>query len=366
MILDRLQVDQVRIVANATLAFQPRLNVIVGPNGAGKTTLLEAIHLLTRGKSFRRGGLDGLINHAADTMRVQGLFQAGNPSVQTRLELTKGRRDLFALLRDRNRVGRISDISTEMPIQTFLPNAAELVLGGPELRRHWLDMGLIHVHGEALKALSHYRRCLRQRNAALRSRHHPQLDAWDFELGASGDVLTNFRQQYFDAVKPILEDCMAAVCPELSVELGFSKGFAGPNYTDSLAKLRPRDVKLGLTNSGPHRADIQLKLSFEGVRRRTSIRAGTQVSRGQARALAAAFGLAQSMYLCTLKRSSLLMVDDLGSEMDTDHTERFLSLLDALGNQVVATMVNSHGLPMRWRREAVEFKLDAGRLVSVS
>ena len=367
MILDRLHIDQVRIVTDATLDFSPKLNLVVGPNGAGKTSILEAAHLLVRGRSFRRGNLDDLINYDADAMRVQGVFQ--DPKSlrgTTKLEFSKSRGTSTTHVQTPEWDVPRSDLGSQIPVQAFLPDAAELILGPPELRRHWLDSGLLHTQGESLRALTHFRQVLRQRNAVLRHRQHGQLDVWDFELGASGDALTNHRQQHFEAILPYVHKSITELCPEVPISLDFYKGFTGTNYVDALAKQRLQDVKLGTTNQGPHRADIQLKLEVEGSRRRSPAGAGTQVSRGQARALSAALLLAQSLYLCTLKQASLLLVDDLGSELDRAHNERLLQLMSATGNQIIASMVTEQALPERWQDDASTFRLSAGQVTAAS
>jgi len=57
----QIQVRDLRSIAEAGVGLHPRLNVLVGPNGAGKTSMLEAMHLLSYGRSFRRGPRANLI-----------------------------------------------------------------------------------------------------------------------------------------------------------------------------------------------------------------------------------------------------------------------------------------------------------------
>lgn len=361
MILDRLEVDHLRNIENLSLEFAPGINLITGPNGAGKTSLLEAVHLLVRGKSFRRGGLESQISHVSDDMAIRGRFCADESPF--RIDLTKRRGNPLELRRDRRRVQRISEIVSLVPIQTFLPDLAELIFGAPIERRKWLDLGALYESTDALRTMAHFRHVLRQRNAALRTRQVAQLDAWDFELVASGDALTSLRRQCFEIMIKEVAKSMSQLCPELDVSMRFFPGYRGEKFAEELRKQRPRDVKLRMTNSGPHRADVHVRISVGGGQRKALPSAAALVSQGQARALAAAFKLGQAQYLKSLGYRSLLLVDDLGSEWDDLHCDRFLNSMTELGSQVLGSAVSAGLLPRDWAERVNRFELNQGNVL---
>ncbi|MCY4093894.1 MAG: DNA replication and repair protein RecF [Gammaproteobacteria bacterium] len=361
MNLDRLEVDHLRNIENVSLELAPGINLFTGPNGAGKTSLLEAVHLLVRGKSFRRGGLESQISHASDDMAVRGRFTVDQTSF--RLDFTKSRGNPLELQRDRRRVQRISEIVSLVPIQTFLPDLAELIFGAPVERRKWLDLGVLYEDSDTLRTMAHFRHVLRQRNAALRTRQGSQLDAWDFELVASAEAITLLRHRCFDNMSEEVMSCMSQLCPELDVSLRFFPGFRGEEFAEDLRKQRPRDVKLRMTNSGPHRADVHVRISVDGRQRKALPSAAALVSQGQARALAAAFKLGQAQYLRTRGYRSLLLVDDLGSEWDDVHCDRFLSHMTGLGSQVLGSAVSAELLPQGWAERVERFELNQGNVL---
>ena len=362
MILDRLEVDQLRTLNRLALELSPGVNLVTGPNGAGKTTTLEAVHLLIRGRSFRRGGLESQIQHGADHTAVRGRLQAGANTI--RLDFLKRRGDPHELQRDRRRVERVSEVAELVPLQTLLPDLTELIAGAPAERRKWLDLGLFYEDADSLRAMAHFRHVLRQRNAALRTRQHQQLDAWDFELAASAEALTALRQQSFERMLPSIEVCAERLCPEFKTALTFFPGHRGQSYAAELANQRQKDIQLRMTHSGPHRADILARISVKNGSNRTGLSVSTLASQGQARALAAALKLAQVRYFKSQGKPTLLLVDDLGTEWDESHCNNFMKLVSDLNVQVLASVVDAHILPKKWQNTYTEFKLKQGALVA--
>ncbi|MYD44064.1 MAG: DNA replication and repair protein RecF [Gammaproteobacteria bacterium] len=362
MNLDRLEVDHFRILEQVELDLQPGISLFTGPNGAGKTSLLETTHLLARGKSFRRGSVESQIHHAADTLTVRGRFshQLGT----MRVDFAKRRSEPLELQRDRRRVERVSDMVLAVPLQTFLPDLAELVLGPPQQRRRWLDIALLYADPTALQTMAHYRHVLRQRNAALRLRQLAQLDAWDVEMSASATAVTAVRMQCFAAMAEHVKACVLELCPELEISMSIYSGYGEGEFAVELAQQRARDVKLSMTHTGPHRADIRIRIGVSNSLRSGTTAVATRLSQGQARALAAAFKLGQVRYLKSLGFESLLLVDDLGSEWDGAHCDRFLALVRELGSQALCSAVDEAALPAKWHRRWARFRLAQGRLVN--
>ena len=66
MILERVEVENVRNIEAAGNDLCPGLNVLSGANGAGKTAFLEAVHLLLRGRAFRTRSIETIIRNGGD------------------------------------------------------------------------------------------------------------------------------------------------------------------------------------------------------------------------------------------------------------------------------------------------------------
>ena len=339
MFLDRLEISNFRNLTSVSLDLAPGLNFFHGANGAGKTAILEATHFLARGRSFRSNQSRALIAHGADSLAVRGVVresEGGQQSVGISKN-TSGRTEL----RVNGAVERqLSEAARRIPLQVMLPDIGELVFGGPQLRRQWLDWGTFHVKPEYLRSLRGYMRALKQRNAGLKQvagglQPPAALVPWTEQLLEAAEVISQHRCAYVAALVPVFLRTLGQLAPEIRVELAYRRGW---NEEESLHKvlgeLAERELKLGSTQAGPHRADIELRAGPEPH----SVKATLELSRGQGKAVASALKIAQAQLLAKQeKRGSIFLIDDVGAELDDEHNSRFFGLLQDMGCQILAT-----------------------------
>ena len=243
--------------------------------------------------------------------------------------------------------GRASALARHLPIQTLLPQAADLVLGGPGERRGFLDWGVFHVEQRFVDVSRNYRRVLTQRNAWLKSLdgtgvNHNQ-DPWFEQLKDFGLQLSLMRSSYVEQFATVFAMALARLSPQLNVKVDYDWGGIDNALSAEkrLAESWSRDVKFGMTHRGPHRADLRFTVDEKPV--------SETVSRGQAKLIASAAILAQAELLNHHSGTkSLILIDDFGAELDADHWRQFLSTLLALDCQVVATSTGKLDLSQEW------------------
>ena len=353
MIVERLAIANVRNIESARLDLDPRLNLLVGPNGAGKTSALEAFYVLIRGRSFRTTHAERVIRNEAVGMTVSATLideQLGS----IRLGYGRQRRGRVELRRNGQVVRQASRVAALLPIQLLLPDLPELVFGSPTVRRQWLDWGVFHVKQDYAEVLGGYLRALRHRNALLRGRDLQTLPVWTAQVAELGEAVADARRSYFERVQGDVERCLAALNPELGVELTYFPGWKANNLAETLGQQHARDVKLGATQAGPHRADVHINCGSED--------AAQVLSRGQGKAVASALRLGQAKDLADAGTSSLFLIDDLGAELDERHNERYYGLLDDMDCQIVATSTQGAiGEMLMKSRRGCTFHVEQGR-----
>lgn len=332
MLIRRLRLEAIRRFERAEIELQPGFNLITGDNGSGKTTLLEALHLLAHGRSFRGRVRDGLVRQGEAALQVYVEWET-HAGASRRVGLRHGGNAWQARL-DGQEIRQLGTLCEALAVVTFEPGSHALVDGGGDVRRRYLDWGMFHVEHGFMPEWRRYARALKQRNSLLRQGGRGgQLDAWESELAQAGERLTQLREVYVASLQPQLARILPQLLPaagaiEIALQPGWKRHELG--LADALLLSRERDLALGHTSLGPHRADLRFVL------RDLPGREG--LSRGQAKQLALALLLAQAAHLAEVGGDwPILQLDDLGSELDRRHQQRVLEVLADSGAQVLVT-----------------------------
>ena len=359
MILQRLRVERLRCLAEADLSLGPGLNLITGGNGAGKSSLIEAVHLLGYGRSFRGRVRDGLIRSGETQLQVFAEWLDGTGR-HRRAGLRHDGRHWEARL-DGVPAPSLTELCAELAVVTFEPGSHDLIAGGAEQRRRFLDWALFHVEPQFLGHWRRYARALRQRNALLKSQPPAAaLAPWDRELAESGEALTQQRQAYLEHLEPILAAVAQEFLPELGrLDLSFLPGWKRDDLAlaDALLLGQERDRALGYTGVGPHRADW--RVGYAGLPGREAL------SRGQEKltALVCVLGLARAFHR-DRQEWPVICLDDLASELDLSHQRRVLDLLAGSTAQILLTGTEPPAALAAYPGSITTFHVERGRVAA--
>jgi DNA replication and repair protein RecF len=191
------------------------------------------------------------------------------------------------------------------------------------------------------------------------------MAVWTAEFVRAAERLHDVRRPYFEQLVLAYE----TICKSsddfrfgLDLKLSYSPGW---DKTMSLSEAlqRPttqsREHETGLTQVGPHRADIRLlwhKMPAKEV-----------LSRGQKKVLAYCLKLAQLQ--CLLAQGApkpVILIDDIGAELDRPHLLALLKQLADFETQIFLTAIEKSQFPEQalWVKAAHvhEFYLHDGQL----
>tara|TARA_R110001583_G_scaffold183598_1_gene342296 strand:- start:30908 stop:32008 length:1101 start_codon:yes stop_codon:yes gene_type:complete len=335
LVLNQLTILNLRNISELVIEPSSGINLIVGNNGSGKTTLLEAIHLLTLGRSFRTRFLKNAVQFGQQKFQVIAKTSNDSP-VGLQFDLNQG----LQIRMNSQPLKRLSDLATQLPLQLIPANCHQFFEQGPRYRRQLLDWGLFHVEPSFNYQWQSYRKVVQQRNSALRQHKKDQeIQLWDTHLADYGETITRLRKQQLNTILEKFSIVFPRLCPEfhgVDFTLQFKSGWSKEHsLINVLTANLERDKKLGYTRSGSHAADWSFNIN--------GVDPAEIFSRGQQKLFVLALSMAQAEITLNSAQHtrSILLIDDISSELDQQHQQIILTELAKLPVQSFITSTDS-------------------------
>lgn len=396
MYLRSLHLRHFRNYPDQAIQFACPKTILVGNNAQGKTNLIEAVELLSTLKSRRCTRDRELVHHDS--------AQAGIAATIDRLGIEH---DLNCLLRESGRrtlqvdgqtIRRQFDFLGQINAVLFSSLDLQLVRGGPDHRREWLDDVLVQLEPVYAHLLSQYKRVLKQRNAALKARRDrsllaekvqaymgedlrlveakvktptqdwdtTELAAWDAELATHGSRVMRRRARLLERLEPLADRWHQAISGghetltlnyKPQVDLPDPQADAETVQMQMLAEIQAKaaaESAYGSTLVGPHRDEVEMTINHTPAR--------TYGSQGQQRTLVLALKLAElELIEQVLGDAPLLLLDDVLAELDPLRQDQ---LLDAIQDRVQTLVTTTHlgSFDARWLASAQIYEVSQGHL----
>lgn len=353
MHLKHLSLTNFRSLTRLDTDLPRRAVVLVGQNAQGKTSVLEAIYFLAAFTSFQ--------THA--DRQIVNFHEAKNPLAVTRLVAdyqrgkTKHRLEARLILEPTGANGQrlrkeilldgvkrhANDVIGHFNAVIFVPQMSQIIEGGPDERRRYLNLALAQTVPSYARALGEYSQALSQRNALLKALNEgngnrDQLQVWDEALGRFGAQIILWRIQ---AVKEI-ERLASRIHHELTrgteiLRLAYEPAYdplpkpdgqlglkldtvidrslieldeIQEGFLARLKEIRGEEIARGVTTIGPHRDDLRFIINKADV--------SDYGSRGQMRTTLLALKLAEVEWM--KERTGeypVILLDEVMAELDT-------------------------------------------------
>jgi DNA replication and repair protein RecF len=366
MLLESLEAHQFRNLGGEVF-WGEGLNIISGENGQGKTSWLEAIYLLATTKSFRTQRPQEAIRFGENLAVVRGRV-ARSRDVHRDLQVTLQGNSKSLSLNGKSET--VANYLSQLHVISFTADELEVVRGGPDARRRFLDRGVISLHHSYVQTLADYQRVIKQKNRLLQDlsdsgagidNTRELIEPWNEQITLLGSTIHRARSDYVERLRQSLqtrlferEDVTIRYLSSLE-----GKGDIGDYESLLRERLRLRlqaEIASGYALVGPHRDDLEILLDGRDLR--------AYGSSGQQRSALILLDLAAvSVYHLWHNEYPLFLMDDVDAELDERRIGR---LLEHLRGRTQTFVTTSKGdLIKEFAKNAKVFDVRDGAAVNV-
>jgi DNA replication and repair protein RecF len=340
-----------RNIASADLTDLARFTVFSGNNGQGKTSVLEAAYLVCTTRSFRTAKLGEIVRHDQEVASVRARLSEGDDAREQVIGLRGSVRTVSSAGK---RPPSLASYAVQSPAVVFHPGEMVLSSGPASKRRTLLDRIALFVDPTSMDHAKRYTEASRARQRVLETRGAgaPELEGFETIIAVHGAAISRIRRE---ACRRIAAE-LATSFPRITAETRLLEAIYEPGGPEeeaarasALAKERERDRHRGSASSGPHRADLVLRLGGYDVR--------VEASQGEHRAVTMALKLAElSCIAAARKVHPVLLLDDVSSELDLSRTALLFEFLRETPGQILLTttrpgLIDTRGLDPSERRD---------------
>lgn len=324
MILKNIAILNYKNIKDVTLTLSPKMNCFIGSNGEGKTNMLDAVYYLSFCKSMTTNIDSNVICHDADFFMLQGQYETDDGVAEDIYAgMKRGVKKQFK--RNKKAYKRLSEHIGLIPLIMVSPDDTEIIKGGSEERRRFLDIVIAQFDNSYIDSLNNYNKALQQRNALLKQEEEPDetlMELWEGEMARHGECIYRKREAFIKDFIPVFQEIYQQISGDKEqVSLKYiSHCQRGPLY-DVIRRDRGKDRILGYSLHGVHRDDLEMMLGGFPMKR--------EGSQGQNKTFSISLKLAQFNFLKKTMSATtpLLLLDDIFDKLDASRVEKIVNLV---------------------------------------
>ena len=277
------------------------------------------------------------IMHDAPFFMLQGNYRKDS-GIEEEISCGLKRGEKKQFRKNKKNYERFSDHIGTVPLVMVSPADSELIAGGSDERRRFMDVVISQYDKEYLTALIRYNRALQQRNTLLRGEREPDAEMMTLieeMMSAEAYIVYERRSRFVDELTPIFQEFHSVITGgNETVTLNYRSDVAKNELSEQLAASRGDDRRLGYTTKGMHRDELVMLLSGYAIKK--------EGSQGQNKSFLVSLKLAQFDFLRRKGgETPLLLLDDIFDKLDSRRVEKIIELVagDRFG-QIFITDVN--------------------------
>ena len=331
MWIKKLKIKNFRNYESEEINLEKNINIFYGQNAQGKTNIIESIFLCSLGKSFRTKKDKEMIKLNEQNAVVEVEYEKSDRDGKIKIEIGN-KKNIYL---NGIKIKKLSELLGNLNIVIFTPDDINILKGGPQNRRRFLDIMISQLRPNYMHILNLYIKTMEQRNNYLRQikeEHKDEnlLEIWDEKLAEYAIKIYEYRKEFIEKIIKKLDIIHKNITNgEEQIELEYvTECDSKEKYLKLLKERRKLDIIKGFTTKGVHRDDFMIYINKKDIK--------IFGSQGQNRTAMLSLKLAELQVIYDeIGEYPILLLDDFMSELDKTRRKNFLENIE--GTQVIIT-----------------------------
>ena len=202
MWISKIKINNFRNYELQEINLEKNINVFYGENAQGKTNIIESIFLCSMGRSFRTNKDKEMIKLNSENASIEIEYQKTDRDGKIKIELGN-KKNVFI---NGIKIKKLSELLGNINVVIFTPDDINILKGGPQNRRKFLDIMISQLKPNYMHNLNLYLKTLEQRNNYLRqireeNKDEKLLEIWDEKLAEYAFIISKYRNEYIEKIK---------------------------------------------------------------------------------------------------------------------------------------------------------------------
>lgn len=331
MWIKNIKIKNFRNYNKEEIILDKNINIFYGENAQGKTNIIESIFLCSLGKSFRTKKDSEMIKIGEQNSIIEIYYEKSDRDGKIKIELGN-KKNIYL---NEIKIKKLSDLLGNLNIVIFTPDDINILKGGPQNRRKFIDIMISQLRPNYINILNLYLKTIEQRNNYLRqikeeNKDENLLDIWDEKLVEYATKICEYRLEFINKLIFKLKNIHKKITNEKEeIELEYiTECKEKEEYLNLLKQRRKLDIIKGFTTKGIHRDDFMIYINNKQI--------NIYGSQGQNRTAMLSLKLAELQVIYDeIGEYPILLLDDFMSELDIKRRKNFLENIE--NTQVIIT-----------------------------
>ncbi len=331
MWINKINLQNFRNYEKESINLNKNINIFYGENAQGKTNIIEAIFLCSIGKSFRAKKDSEMIKLEKDSSIIEIEYEKSDRDGKIKIELGK-RKNIYL---NGIKLKKLSELLGNINIVIFTPDDIEILKGGPQNRRKFLDIMISQLRPNYMHILNLYLKTLEQRNNYLRqikeqNKEENLLEIWDEKLVEYAIRIYKYREEFIEKISEKIKSIHKEITNNKeNIEIVYKTECKNKEeYSNLLKQRRKLDIIKGYTTKGIHRDDFEILINEKEI--------STYGSQGQHRTAVLSLKISELQVIYDeIGEYPILLLDDFMSELDKSRRSNLLKYMN--NTQVIIT-----------------------------